>query len=63
MESEGIEFREDGTIIIDEKLMTSIPGAFAGGDAIRGEATVVEAMADGKKTAFNIHEYIKSRKK
>ncbi|WP_440059568.1 NADPH-dependent glutamate synthase [Thermogladius sp. 4427co] len=63
MESEGLKFREDGTIIVDEKLMTSIPGVFAGGDAIRGEATVVEAMADGKKAAFNIHEYIKSRKK
>ena len=47
-----------GRIIVDENLMTSIPGVFAGGDAIRGEATVILAMGDGRKAAKAIHEYL-----
>lgn len=43
--------------------MTSIPGVFAGGDAIRGEATVILAMGDGKKAAKVIHEYVQAKKK
>ncbi|CAB50632.1 NADPH-dependent glutamate synthase [Pyrococcus abyssi] len=54
----GLKVREDGTIIVDENLMTSIPGVFAGGDAIRGEATVILAMGDGRKAAKAIHEYL-----
>jgi len=42
--------------------MTSIPGVFAGGDAIRGEATVILAMGDGKRAAKAIDEYIRSKK-
>jgi len=41
--------------------MTSISGVFAGGDAIRGEATVILAMGDGKKAAKSIHEYIQKK--
>ncbi|WP_324735425.1 NADPH-dependent glutamate synthase [Thermococcus sp. SY098] len=47
-----------GRIIVDDNLMTSIPGVFAGGDAIRGEATVILAMGDGRKAAKAIHEYL-----
>ncbi|ADT83043.1 NADPH-dependent glutamate synthase [Thermococcus barophilus] len=47
-----------GRIIVDGNLMTSIPGVFAGGDAIRGEATVILAMGDGRKAAKAIHEYL-----
>ncbi|AEC51379.1 putative oxidoreductase [Pyrococcus sp. NA2] len=54
----GLKVRENGTIIVDENLMTSIPGVFAGGDAIRGEATVILAMGDGRKAAKAIHEYL-----
>jgi glutamate synthase (NADPH/NADH) small chain len=38
--------------------MTSIPGVFAGGDIVRGAATVILAMGDGKKSAEAIHEYL-----
>jgi len=38
--------------------MTSIPGVFAGGDIVRGAATVILAMGDGKKTAAAMHEYL-----
>jgi len=50
------------SLVVDENLMTSIPGVFAGGDAIRGEATVILAMGDGKRAAKAIDEYIRSKK-
>jgi len=33
-------------------------GVFAGGDIVRGSATVILAMGDGKKAAQNIHKYL-----
>lgn len=47
-----------GTLIVDEKYRTTMRGVFAGGDAVRGEATVVLAMGDGKKAAKAIDEYL-----
>ena len=54
---------ERGRIVVDENLMTSIPGVFAGGDAIRGEATVILAMGDGKRAAKAICDYIEEKRK
>lgn len=61
-ESKGLKVNPNGTLVVDETLMTSIPGVFAGGDAIRGEATVILAMGDGKRAAESIHKYIESKK-
>lgn len=47
-----------GYIEIDENNMTSIPGVFAGGDIVRGAATVILAMGDGKDTARSIDRYL-----
>jgi glutamate synthase (NADPH/NADH) small chain len=47
-----------GYIEIDEHNMTSVPGVFAGGDIVRGAATVILAMGDGKNTAAAIHDYL-----
>ncbi len=47
-----------GNIEVDEKQMTSLPGCFAGGDIVRGGATVILAMGDGKNAAAAIHEYL-----
>jgi len=55
-----LEVSEDGTIIVDEKYRTTLRGVFAGGDAIRGEATVVLAMGDGKRAAMAIDEYLRT---
>jgi NADH-quinone oxidoreductase subunit F len=41
---------------------TGVPGVFAGGDAIRGPSSVIEAMADGKKVAEIIDRYVKGEK-
>ncbi len=50
-----------GNIETDENHQTSIPGVFAGGDIVRGGATVILAMGDGKEAAAAIDEYLKSR--
>ncbi len=58
----GLEVDRRGKIVVDENLMTSIPGVFAGGDAIRGEATVILAMGDGRRAAKAIHEYLTKKR-
>ena len=47
-----------GYIVTDENGMTSIPGVFAGGDIVRGAATVILAMGDGKKAAGSIQRWL-----
>lgn len=54
-----LKTNEDGTIVVDENFMTSIPGVFAGGDIISGADTVISAMGAGKKAAVAIDKYIK----
>jgi glutamate synthase (NADPH/NADH) small chain len=48
-----------GYIEIDDNLETSMDGVFAGGDIVRGAATVILAMGDGKKAAQNIDLYLR----
>lgn len=47
-----------GRIATDEHLATNIPGIFAGGDAVTGPASVIEAIAAGKKAAVSIDCYL-----
>jgi len=55
----SLEVSKWGTIIVDENTMqTSIPDLFAGGDIVRGGATVILAMGDGRKAAEGIHNYL-----
>lgn len=55
----GLETQKWGGIIADEETgATSIPGVYAGGDAVTGAATVILAMGAGKKAAAAIHEYL-----
>jgi glutamate synthase (NADPH/NADH) small chain len=42
--------------------MTSLPGVFAGGDIVRGAATVILAMGDGKRTARAIDRYLATKR-
>jgi glutamate synthase (NADPH) small chain len=55
----GLDVSKWGTIIIDaESGQTSIPFIYAGGDIVRGGATVIHAMGDGKKAAKAMNEYL-----
>lgn len=50
-----------GNIEIDEDHMTTMPGVFAGGDIVRGGATVILAMGDGKDAAHAIDRYVRAK--
>ena len=48
---DGLNSTERGTIAVDENHQSSIPTIFAGGDIVRGGATVILAMGDGRQAA------------
>ncbi|MEI7732696.1 MAG: NADPH-dependent glutamate synthase [Verrucomicrobiota bacterium] len=54
-----LELNQWGNIKTDDKGMTNLPGVFAGGDIVRGAATVILAMGDGKNSAQAINEYLR----
>ncbi len=53
-----LETTPRGAIKTDEKLMTNVKGVFAGGDAMSGGATVIQALGEGKRAAASIHGYL-----
>jgi len=57
----GIQTKGRGLIVVDENQMTSRKGVFAGGDIVNGGDTVVQAIAEGKKAAEGIINYLKSK--
>jgi glutamate synthase (NADPH/NADH) small chain len=54
----GLELGRKGTIAVNEQMQSSIPTIFAGGDIVRGGATVILAMGDGRKAAASMHEML-----
>ncbi|MBS5660209.1 MAG: NADPH-dependent glutamate synthase [Clostridiales bacterium] len=57
----GIEANKRGCLVVDEEMMTTREGVYAGGDAVTGAATVILAMGAGKKAASSIDEFINSK--
>ena len=56
---DGLPFGDVTRIGCDDGLMTDVPGVFAGGDAVLGPASLVEAMAHGHRAAEAIHDYLR----
>ncbi len=56
-----IKTTERGTLEANEGLQTSVSDVFAGGDIVRGGATVILAMGDGRKAAASIDNYLQSK--
>jgi glutamate synthase (NADPH/NADH) small chain len=55
----SLEVNRWGYIVVNEATgATNIPGVYAGGDIVRGAATVILAMGDGRTSARAIHEYL-----
>lgn len=52
-----------GAFVADENQMTSVPGVFSGGDAVRGPSLVVHAVRDGRNAAAGIDAYLSQRRK
>jgi len=44
--------------VLEEDLSTNIDGIFADGDCMTGPDDAIRAIADGKKAAYAIHEYL-----
>ena len=57
----GLELGRKGTIAVDENMASSIPMIYAGGDIVRGGATVILAMGDGRKAAAAMNEQLKTK--
>ncbi len=57
-----LEVTKWGTIVVNKETMqSSIEDIFAGGDIVRGGATVILAMGDGRRAAAGIHQYLQKK--
>ncbi|MDE7136558.1 MAG: NADPH-dependent glutamate synthase, partial [Muribaculaceae bacterium] len=51
----GLDVTRRGTLQVDDTLLTTLPNLYAGGDIVRGGATVILAMGDGRHAAASMH--------
>ena len=58
----GLELGRKGTIAVNENMESSIPMIYAGGDIVRGGATVILAMGDGRRAAAAMHQQLTKNK-
>ena len=59
----GLEVSKKGTIVVDDATMQSnLPEFYAGGDIVRGGATVILAMGDGRRAASSMDAQFKAAK-
>ena len=56
---EGLELGRKNTIVVDDTMRSSRPDLFAGGDIVRGGATVILAMGDGRRAAENMDKQLR----
>jgi len=60
--SSKIEVTPRGLIAVDrDNLMTSVPGIFAGGDCVFGPRLIIDSVADGKRAAVGIDEFLRGQ--
>lgn len=59
---EGLELGRKDTIAVDDCMQSSRKEIFAGGDIVRGGATVILAMGDGRRAAENMDKALKGSK-
>lgn len=50
---------EKGSVVVDERMMTSVPGIFAGGDVVSGDRNVTVAIGHGKRAAKAMDAWIR----
>ena len=56
---EGLELGRKGTIAVNDDMQSSIPTIYAGGDIVRGGATVILAMGDGRRAAAAMDQQLR----
>ena len=57
----NLEVTRWGTIVVNDDMQSSIDDIFAGGDIVRGGATVILAMGDGRKAAAGMHKHLSKK--
>ncbi len=58
---EGLELGRKNTIAVSDTMQSSRPSIYAGGDIVRGGATVILAMGDGRRAAANMHAQLSGK--
>ncbi len=61
VEQLGVELDQRGNVRIDGRCMATVPGVFAAGDCQRGQSLVVWAIADGRRAARGVDQYLMGR--
>ena len=54
----GLTLTDTRTIEVNGRKQTSVPNVFAAGDCERGQSLIVWAIADGRRAALNVHEFL-----
>ncbi len=54
----GVEYNPDGSVKVDEKMMTSRRGVFAAGDVVTGPSLIGKALSSGMRVAGFVHQYL-----
>jgi len=62
LDSLGVKYDQRGAVSVDESFMTNLDGVFAGGDTKRGASLIVWAIAEGRKMAAGINQYLQTGK-
>ena len=60
LDSLGLQYDPRGNVAVDERFMTNVDGVFATGDTKRGASLIVWAIAEGRKSAAGIHQYLQA---
>jgi glutamate synthase (NADPH/NADH) small chain len=62
LDSLGVKYDTRGAVAADANFMTNLDGVFVGGDTKRGASLIVWAIAEGRKMAAGIHQYLQAGK-
>ncbi|MGD9850303.1 MAG: glutamate synthase subunit beta [Nitrospirales bacterium] len=62
LDSLGVQYDPRGNVKVDEHFMTNLDGVFAAGDTKRGASLIVWAIAEGRKAAAGVHQYLQANR-
>jgi glutamate synthase (NADPH/NADH) small chain len=54
----GVKYDARGNVAVNEQYMSGVEGVFAGGDVRRGQSLIVWAIAEGRKMAAAVDQYL-----
>lgn len=58
----GVHYDQRGSVKVDDSFMTNLDGVFAAGDTKRGASLIVWAIAEGRKAAAGVHQYLQANR-